>query len=238
MWPILTKVQYESLPRLFTTRNLYIHIALSLFLNWIIGPLIMLALAWATLPDLPTYRAGVIMVGLARCIAMVMIWNQLARGDSQYCAILVVINSVLQIILYSPYSLLFVNIIGGGSNVKEIRVDYGDVAISVLIVRGSSYKLRIIIDSFTTVPWHSTRTGCLDALHRALPDLVRLSPKTLPPYLLPTGLAWAALHDRGYVRVSRAPHLAQPRASVPGLCPNDPVLLHHVDDGIRVGVEA
>lgn len=134
MWPILTKVQYESLPRLFTTRNLYIHILLSLFLNWIIGPLIMLALAWATLPDLPTYRAGVIMVGLARCIAMVMIWNQLARGDSQYCAILVVINSVLQIILYSPYSLLFVNIIGGGHNSGEIRVDYGDVAISVLIV--------------------------------------------------------------------------------------------------------
>ena len=137
MWPILTKVQYESLHRLFTTRNLYIHILLSLFLNWIIGPLIMLALAWATLPDLPTYRAGVIMVGLARCIAMVMIWNQLARGDSQYCAILVVINSVLQIILYSPYSLLFVNIIGGGNNASEIRVDYGDVAISVLIVSAS-----------------------------------------------------------------------------------------------------
>lgn len=135
MWPILTKVQYESLPRLFTTRNLYIHILLSLFLNWIVGPFIMLALAWATLPDLPTYRAGVIMVGLARCIAMVMIWNQLARGDGQYCAILVVINSVLQIVLYSPYSLLFVNIIGGGRNTSEIRVDYGDVAISVLIVR-------------------------------------------------------------------------------------------------------
>lgn len=134
MWPILTKVQYESLHRLFKTRDLYIHILLSLVLNWIIGPFIMLALAWATLPDLPTYRAGVIMVGLARCIAMVMIWNQLARGDSQYCAILVVINSILQIILYSPYSLLFVNIIGGGHNAQDIRVDYGDVAISVLIV--------------------------------------------------------------------------------------------------------
>ena len=134
MWPILTKVQYESLPQLFTTRNLYIHIFLSLVLNWIVGPLVMLGLAWATLPDLPTYRAGVIMVGLARCIAMVMIWNQLARGDAQYCAILVVINSVLQIVLYSPYSLLFVNIIGGGGSHTEIRVDYGDVAISVLIV--------------------------------------------------------------------------------------------------------
>ena len=144
MWPILTKVQYESLHKLFTTRDLYIHILLSLFLNWIVGPLVMLGLAWATLPDLPTYRAGVIMVGLARCIAMVMIWNQLARGDSQYCAILVVINSVLQIILYSPYSLLFVNIIGGGNNTEEIRVDYGDVAISVLIVSLHRHEVKEI----------------------------------------------------------------------------------------------
>jgi ACR3 family arsenite transporter len=74
---------------------------------------------------------GVILVGLARCIAMVMIWNQLARGDGDYCAVLVVVNSVLQIILYSPYALLFVNVIGG---TDAIRVSYGNVAISVLIV--------------------------------------------------------------------------------------------------------
>lgn len=134
MWPILTKVQYESLPRLFSTKNLYYHIFISLVLNWLVGPFVMLGLAWATLPDLPTYRTGVIMVGLARCIAMVMIWNQLAGGDPNYCAILVVINSVLQIILYSPYSLLFVNVIGGAHAGTELHVDYGDVAISVLIV--------------------------------------------------------------------------------------------------------
>lgn len=68
MWPVLTKVQYETLPKLFKTRNLWYQITLSLFLNWIVGPFIMLAVAWATLPDLPTYRAGVIMVGLARCV--------------------------------------------------------------------------------------------------------------------------------------------------------------------------
>jgi ACR3 family arsenite transporter len=96
----------------------------------------MVGLAWATLPDLPTYRTGVIMVGLARCIAMVVIWNQLARGNSEYCAILVVINSVLQIILYSPYALLFINTIGGKHH-AEIHVSYKDVAISVLIVRRS-----------------------------------------------------------------------------------------------------
>jgi ACR3 family arsenite transporter len=116
-----------------------------MFLNWIVGPFIMLGLAWATLPDQPTYRTGVIMVGLARCIAMVMIWNQLAKGDSNYCAILVVVNSVLQIILYSPYALLFINVISGGKNQSAVHVSYGNVAISVLIVRVTIYPLLLHI---------------------------------------------------------------------------------------------
>ncbi|EIM82889.1 arsenical-resistance protein ACR3 [Stereum hirsutum FP-91666 SS1] len=136
MWPILTKVQYECLPAMFSSRRLWIHVGISLILNWIIGPLVMLAVAWATLPDLPTYRTGVIMVGLARCIAMVMIWNQMARGDHDYCAILVIINSVLQIILYSPYAVLFINIIGNTAESSAIHVSYGNVAISVLIYLG------------------------------------------------------------------------------------------------------
>ncbi|KAF8660457.1 hypothetical protein AX16_001637 [Volvariella volvacea WC 439] len=143
MWPILTKVHYECLPSLFTTSRLWLHIFISLVLNWIVGPFIMLGLAWATLPDLPTYRTGVILVGLARCIAMVMIWNQLAKGDGEYCAILVVINSVLQIILYSPLSVLFINIIGGESQV-ETHVSYGEVAISVLIYLGIPLAAGII----------------------------------------------------------------------------------------------
>lgn len=73
MWPILTKVQYETLPRIFRTSRMWYQIGISLVLNWIVGPFVMLAVAWATLPDLPTYRTGVIMVGLARCIAMVMV---------------------------------------------------------------------------------------------------------------------------------------------------------------------
>lgn len=133
MWPILTKVQYEALPRLLVTRKTLTHIALSVFLNWVVAPLVMLALAWATLPDLPGYRTGVIMVGIARCIAMVMVWNQLAGGDANYCAVLVVLNSVLQIALYSPYAVWFVNIMGGAG--ADIHVLYGNVAISVLIVR-------------------------------------------------------------------------------------------------------
>ncbi|KAM6499650.1 arsenical-resistance protein ACR3 [Amanita muscaria] len=133
MWPILTKVQYERLLQIFSSSRTWIHIAISLGLNWIVGPLIMLAMAWATLPDLPTYRTGVILVGLARCIAMVMMWNQIAKGDNNYCAILVVVNSILQIILYSPYALLFINIIG---HQDSIHVEYGQVAISVLIYLG------------------------------------------------------------------------------------------------------
>lgn len=133
MWPVLTKVQYEKLPHVFSTSKMWIHIGLSLFLNWIIGPLVMLSLAWATLPDLPNYRAGVILVGIARCIAMVMIWNDLARGDAEYGAILIVVNAVLQIILFSPLAILFINVIGGNRH-TAVHAAYGNVAISVLIV--------------------------------------------------------------------------------------------------------
>lgn len=148
MWPILTKVQYECLPAMFSSRRLWVHLSISFILNWIIGPLVMLAVVWATLPDLPTYRTGVIMVGLARCIAMVMIWNQMAGGDHDYCAILVIINSVLQIILYSPYAVLFINIIGNTAESSAIHVSYGNVAISVLIVRFSSPLFQILSTTF------------------------------------------------------------------------------------------
>lgn len=133
MWPILTKVQYERLPALFRTVHIWRQVVLSLILNWIIGPFVMLGVAWATLPDLPTYRTGVIMVGLARCIAMVMIWNQLARGDVDYCAVLVIINAIMQIILYPPMSLLFVNVISGE---EDLKLEYGQTAIAVLIYLG------------------------------------------------------------------------------------------------------
>ena len=98
----------------------------------------MLGIAWATLPDLDHYRNGVIMVGLARCIAMVLIWNQLARGDPEYCAILVAINSVLQIILYAPLALLFLVVIsrqytGEG---ESFSLNYWDVCRSVFLFLG------------------------------------------------------------------------------------------------------
>ncbi|KAJ7737910.1 sodium bile acid symporter family-domain-containing protein [Mycena maculata] len=135
MWPVLTKVQYETIPQIFRASGIWTHVGISLLFNWVIGPLVMLGLAWATLPDLPTYRMGVIMVGIARCIAMVLIWCQLTKGDGNYCAILVVINSVLQMVLYSLYTLLFINVMGGRET-SHTHLDYGHVTISVLIYLG------------------------------------------------------------------------------------------------------
>ncbi|MCO5553688.1 hypothetical protein L7F22_007214 [Adiantum nelumboides] len=106
-------------------------LTLFIILAMIIG--VVIGIAWATLPDLEEYRIGIIMVGLARCIAMVMIWNKIARGDASVCAILVIINSILQIVLYAPFSLWFVNVISGSQSYK---LDYGDTAISVLIYLG------------------------------------------------------------------------------------------------------
>ena len=185
MWPLLTKVQYEKLPGIFLTSRIWIHIRLSLFLNWIIGPFVMLSLAWATLPDLHNYREGVILVGLARCIAMVMIWNNLARGDPEYSAILVVINAVLQIILFSPLALLFLNVIGG--NEQTATVAYGNVAISVLIV--GEHALYILFTILTPppfaviVPWNTTTCWYHHALWYHLSNEQTVFRTTIPTIL-------------------------------------------------------
>jgi ACR3 family arsenite transporter len=134
MYPILCKVQYEELGHTLNKR-LIKPFAVSFILNWIIGPLLMTALAWMTLPDLPGYRIGVIMVGLARCIAMVLIWNVLSEGDEELCALLVAWNSILQIILYSPYSYLFVNVMGG-DDTQAAAVSFWMVAKNVLLYLG------------------------------------------------------------------------------------------------------
>eukprot|EP00878_Enallax_costatus_P015853 GHUV01016613.1.p1 GENE.GHUV01016613.1~~GHUV01016613.1.p1 ORF type:complete len:327 (+),score=88.65 GHUV01016613.1:157-1137(+) len=110
MLPVLTKVQYELLGMLLRDLEVAKQFAVSAGLNWLLGPALMTGLAWACLPDLPGFREGVIMVGLARCIAMVLIWNQLAKGHAELCAVMVAFNSVLQIILYAPLSLLYLQV--------------------------------------------------------------------------------------------------------------------------------
>ncbi|TPX72545.1 hypothetical protein CcCBS67573_g05765 [Chytriomyces confervae] len=123
MYPVLCKVKYESLYSLLSNRDAKKIIAFSLLINVVIAPLIMTGLAWATLPDLPHERTGVILVGAARCIAMVLIWNQLACGDSEWCAILVAVNAFVQLFLYGPVAyFLSVTIGGGGEGVQMVSM--------------------------------------------------------------------------------------------------------------------
>ncbi|KAK1451172.1 arsenical-resistance protein [Colletotrichum cuscutae] len=134
MYPILCKVQYEKLHTIFRTREIWIQLGFSIILNWIVAPLFMLALSWAFLPDKQGLRNGLILVGVARCIAMVLIWTSLARGDGNYCAILVAVNSFLQIVLFAPVALLFIRVIGQDYSISSIS--YSTVASAVGIFLG------------------------------------------------------------------------------------------------------
>ncbi|KAL2199921.1 sodium bile acid symporter family-domain-containing protein [Corynascus similis CBS 632.67] len=138
MYPILCKVQYEKLHEILKTREIWIQLGFSIVVNWIVAPLFMLGLAWAFLPDEQGLREGLILVGIARCIAMVLIWNNLAGGNGDYCAILVAVNSLLQIVLFAPVSLLFIRVFNPGSSSASstTSISYTTVATSVGVFLG------------------------------------------------------------------------------------------------------
>ncbi|KAG0231763.1 hypothetical protein BGW41_002115 [Actinomortierella wolfii] len=133
MYPVFCRIKYEDLPSILRGQFMKNQIIFSLIVNWIIAPLIMVALAWMTLPDLADYRSGVILVGVARCIAMVLIWNHLAGGNQEFCAITVAINSLLQMLLYGPLSYFYVVILGQGT---QLQINMWTIVRSVLIYMG------------------------------------------------------------------------------------------------------
>jgi ACR3 family arsenite transporter len=160
MYPVLAKVRYSQIGEIAADRKL---MGTSLVLNWIIGPALMFALAWLLLPDLPEYRTGLIIIGLARCIAMVLIWNDLACGDREAAAVLVALNSVFQIVAYSLLGYFYLELLPRwlGLDTAALDVSMWDIAKIVLVFLGiplaAGYLTRLWGERSRGVEWYEGR---------------------------------------------------------------------------------
>jgi arsenical-resistance protein len=160
MYPVLAKVRYDRLDEVTADRKLMVS---SLLLNWVIGPAVMFTLAWLLLADLPQYRTGLIIVGLARCIAMVIIWNDLACGDREAAAVLVALNSLFQVVMFAALGWFYLSVLPGWLGLPQTGIDVSpwQIAKSVLIFLGipllAGYLSRHLGERSRGRDWYETR---------------------------------------------------------------------------------